>query len=229
MLLIKNSINSLLNLFQENIKKPSELKAFLMDFNKSILLEADSHNNLTTRSFFFLNENAPISILTQPNEVAFLGIIDEFNKGSISPIRKSLYKSYNIKVFYGKEDVNIISYSSVSNINSEILKILDDVDSDNSLSNFLSNLLNKFGETINYSEEFLNVNNTLPKMFTTQRIFVYSALLNYSYSEIQKTSIYKEYLGNLINNPAKIPENWDKIRYIFKEFLDQLLKRTINY
>ena len=54
-------------------------------------------------------------------------------------------------------------------------------------------------------------------------------MLNYSKSEIDKTVVYK----SLINLPqevyGKILDNWDKIRRIFIEFLENLSKRTINY
>ena len=73
--------------------------------------------------------------------------------------------------------------------------------------------------------EFLRINNKPSNMLSKRRICIYSALLNYSKAEIEKTQTYKSFL----NIRSDIYENWDQIRRIFIEFLENLSKRTINY
>ena len=81
---------------------------------------------------------------------------------------------------------------------------------------------------LNYGTEFLHINDNLPSMIVNKRIFVYSALLNYSYSEINQTTNFKTYLKSFLTTD-NIPINWDNIREIFINFLKELSKRTINY
>lgn len=240
-------------MFQKNIQNPMDLSNFLNKFQNILELTelnednkriSSSHKEVIKRLFLIQIEILPFYYLYEGEISNMENVIEEFLNGKIGIPKKSLYDNL-FRIYNQYEHKYIVSYKDIENINSEIYRILTDIDAEDLLNFFKEqNLINFDVEEINknlttetkilsieenlISEEFLYINNNLPNMIITDRILIYSALLNYSYSEIMSTENYKNMLSNKLKN-NNIPSNWDDIRIIFIEFLKELSKRTINY
>lgn len=210
-------VDKLRRILEININKPSVILPFLENLNSEILTSDDSHNNLLSRATAVCNEDYPFRYLT--TDSINTSIENEYKTGVIIRKEKSLY-DYIFKV-YAEIKTDNIAYKNNENINEEIERILSVTDdSDKTLENFLESLgIDDLGS------EFLSINDNLPGMVTTDRIFIYSALLNYSNSQIESTISYRDMLNNFLPNR----ENWDKIAELFRKFLENLVKGTINY
>lgn len=227
------NISTLKDIFKLNIQNPNDLNLFLTGFQTYYTGENYKENvykETIIRSFLICNEILPFSYVNSgvidSNILSDEGdLLDEYLSGIISNKKNFLY-DYLYRVFYGFKNKYYSSYENMDNIDIEISRILTDVDSDS--SEFANFLKDEISNSMSYASEFLYINDDLPAMLTTDRIFIYSALLNYSYSEIMSTTKFKNYLISLLNG-GNIPSNWDNIRVIFGEFLKELSKRTINY
>lgn len=224
---IKNNIDfdKVRFIASEYITDKYELESFISNFNNNILLNANSLDKTINKFFLISNEIYPFSTLESSENVEN-GIIEEYLNGTLK--KKNIFLTdYNIKVFSGviknpyKE--HFISYKDNNNLNDEVERIFNFVDGEKILQNFLESINDKGNINL-----FLNINSVLPEMLSTKKIFLYSALLNYTYSEIDRTVFFKQYLKTFLKD-NKIPVNWDKIRVIFKDFLKELKERTINY
>lgn len=226
-------------ILQKTVKSKEELEEFMGSLTQNILKQGESHDKLSMALFLLQEEIIPFSeLFTYSLYINGKQIINEYTNGIKNCIERSIY-DYDISVYYGNSEVT--SYANIENIDSEVERILDSVDEEIfhyelidgkevkvSDGKGLALLINTL-KTGSIASEFLRINNTISKMLSEKRLFIYSAMLNYSKSEIDKTVVYK----SLINLPqevyGKILDNWDQIRRIFIEFLENLSKRTINY
>lgn len=148
----------------------------LIDIHEKIqsLLEHEStYNNFAGMFMLFLNEEIPLKKLFDIPSSHESDLISSYESGVKKFKTKKLIELYNIKVFY--RNPNCISYKNKANIEEEVTKILNSYPS---LKSQIDVLLEVETSEYKYSEEFLNINNTLPKMITTERISEYSSWLN---------------------------------------------------
>ena len=180
--------------------------------NESFINYHDSFSKCFT---LFLNEDISLSELFEPLDTPKENIIEMYENGEKKFKTKKLIELYNIKVFYGNS--KFISYKDKNNIESEIIRILDNYTN-------LKTYLNSFipSGDFKYSEEFLNINGVLPKMITSNRIRNYSSLLN---NDKLNTN-----LKTFLNLDNSVTDNqWNTLSGEFTNFLEDLISRTINY
>lgn len=126
---------------------------------------------------------------------------------------KKLLELYNIRVYYGNS--YSISYSDMQNIKDEVRRILNDDE-----IRFINNMIGSNDTTItdNTVKEIININNTFPNMLTSDRIVLYSALLNFK--KVSSNTF------NLIKNASGVQfiihENWKEYYTLFNEILRKL-------
>ena len=99
---------------------------------------------------------------------------------------------------------------------------------------FYDSVFVKFIKDISHNEfakEFMNINGIPGNMLRSNHIALYSALLNFSKSELESSTIYLNYLKSIYpeNMNRNIYSNWDSIRVLFERFLKELSIRTIHY
>lgn len=212
------TFDKLLSYLGKQYRNSTELSNFVNDLSENIFLMPDSYKNITERAFLVCMEDLPIFALTDPSiEIPFLE--NEYSNGFLNLNKESLLEKYYIRVRVGRDEYDdLYSYKGIDNLSSEVDEIISYF---NELKKFIEDTF-----SINFAEEFLSINDNMPKMLSTNRIVIYSALLNYSKSELDNAPYYKKYIEGFIVN---IPENWDNIRVEFREFLEELSKRTINY
>lgn len=212
------TFDKLLSYLGKQYRNSTELSNFVNDLSENIFLMPDSYKNVTERAFLICMEDLPISALTDPSIVIPI-LEDEYSNGLLNLNKESLLEKYYIRVRVGRDEYDdLYSYKGIGNLSNEVDEIISCF---NELKNFIKDTF-----SINFAEEFLSINDNMPKMLSTNRIVIYSALLNYSKSELDNAPYYKKYIKGFIVN---IPENWDNIRVEFREFLEELSKRTINY
>ena len=144
-----------------------------------------------------------------------------YSKNGLRIKDKRLRELYNIRVYYNVK--NKVSYKDINNIHDEVNRILDNED-----IKFINLLMNKNAsnsDTVTWAcEEFLNMNETDPKMFSSDRVIIYSALLNYD-SINDSTLLSKIVELSNIENKAFLSDNWKYYVSLFRKLLDKLDKR----
>lgn len=148
-----------------------------------------------------------------------------YSKNGLRIKDKRLRELYNIRVYYNVK--NKISYKDINNIYDEVNRILDSKDIE--FINLLMNRDASRSDTVTWAcEEFLNMNETDPKMFSSDRVIIYSALLNYdSINDPLLLSKIVE-LSN-IENKIFLSGNWKIYSSIFRKILDKFDKRLLHY
>lgn len=226
----------------KNIQNADDLRSFFKGYNEIILTEGDSYNRTLKTSFMIINEDIPFRYLHAEKYEIPETVIGDYESGKINIKNNSLYDIYPC-VYSDVIKDNTIAYANSENITDEITKILEQTDSEGKdLSIFLITYCGlDFANSENVAKEFISINNKLPKMVDSERIIIYSALLNYTAKEINSAKNYKAFLLSLISKyfkkydatfthkMHKIPDNWDRVAKIFKDFLKELSRRTINY
>lgn len=164
------------------ITNATSLKSIVKEFKN----ENGTREQFIKNIFLFYNEEIPVS------EIFFndnFNMVDKYLKNP-NLKKKKLWKLYNLKVYtYGNKK---ILYKDESNINTEVQNIFDslpvyiieenddgdDICSQVEIKGINSN--NKIGNI------FLNINNTLPLMISSEFISYYSNLLNNSNSNFSE-------------------------------------------
>lgn len=197
-----------------------KLNEFLINLNS--LLTNDKPNNsefyekFINNFFLIYNEDIPF----KNNIVIDDDILNEYKNGVINIKNYKLWELFNFSVYIGNE--KYISYKNKENLNNEVKKNLIAIDEEG--------LFQKLLTKININDlagEFLTINNAPAAMFLNDRIFLYSALLNYKKISIDLTITLKNKITNLIG--SDLFNSWDSLREIFIKFIDFLDVGTIHY
>lgn len=156
------------------ITKATTLNSIVEKFDESVTREQFIKN-----IFLFYNEEIPASKIFSNN--TNLSMVDKYLKNP-NLKKKKLWKLYNIKVYtHGNKK---ILYKGESNINTEVQNIFDSLpvyiierndDGDDICSQVEIKGINNNNKIGNI---FLNINDTLPLMISSEFISYYSDLLN---------------------------------------------------
>lgn len=140
----------------------------------------------------------------------------EYGKYGYRLKEKKLRELYNIRVYHGIK--NKVSYRDAANITSEIDRIL--TSSEKSFLNLI---------TSDISSELLNINETEAKMLSTERVVLYSALINFD-------TINQDLLNKILNisgtsniSSVLTSSTWRSYSKMFKEILNKLDIQLIHY
>jgi len=181
-----------------NFKNIASLKGFITALNNET--DVDNRENIL---FHIGNEDLPVVSNYVRNDVNNIKNVKEDKQLSLF--------DYILAVNVVKDDTNKISYASYDNLDTTINSMLNDSRYSN-LNTFLSPLLSGINHIC---KEFLQINGILPYMVSTNRIIIYSNLLNYPKNILDVNNVTEI-------NGITIGDEWDTVRYEFINFLMEL-------
>lgn len=203
---------------ETHLQNIPEINSFVFSLNEKMTNDNQYNQKLVQMfSYAFYEELVPLQT-EQENyfKQSIYNYALKINK------QKKLWESYNMNVFVGVKAEGKVVYKNKENLTKELDKIFTD------FPNKMRNIKSIFNiEKIDLVDEFLNINGQLPNMLKTNRILLYSSLLNnVDYAELASAGLAN---NGKIAGVSVLLSSWSDLCSEFSFFINEVSRRTIHY